>query len=246
MTEQLTPANNNSAMDLVTGAAHATEHIAAPAYFTYGWSRSKNDDVLAAAQAAKVDLRQGVHFAINKAGITQFLKPFEFFLLKATPVYTASDKNGKVIRSSLTPFDKCDEGYVGILAVKENDKLTPTVITLGRAKKALGKGFQKAAQTAQMYAKDDLGDRGEQFTVAAKIAAKPWRCKFTLSGKIEESENGEYVKPVLTSSPANADDVMVFELNEVTNVQSEFFKDLVACNNVYEAQIRKARGNEGE
>jgi hypothetical protein len=251
MTESLAPVGSDDALALLGGSGYEGEanYIPSAKYFTNVWAKSGEQAKDSAGAAGyKID-KDTVIFGYTNAGSFEFMRPFQFYLIDSLPCFNIKDEDGKSIRlvGQVPPGDpntnKFKDGYVALLVARQGKTLVPMVATVGRFEGGLGKAIKTARLKVQDYAKSDLIDRGDQFRVAAGIAAKPFRCLFTLSASVEEGAKGKYLKGNVTARPATQDDVDIFEYNEVTDKASIFSKDFAECFKVYAAEkARIARG----
>lgn len=249
MTEAIAtvPVNDEATLALLGGSAYEGQenYIASPNYFTCVWRKS-GDAAKDAAAAAGFKIEKGVIvFGYTKAGSFELFRPFQFYLVAATPIFNQKDDQGKVIKTALeAPDDSWNEGYTALLVAKQGKSLIPMVATVGRFDGGMGKAIKQARLKVQDYAKPDLRDRGDQFAVAAGIAAVPYRVVFTLAATEEEGKKGAYLKGNVSGRPATQDDVDILEHNEVTDPSSVFYKDFKECFKVYQGEVNKAKAGE--
>lgn len=251
MTETLAPAKSRDedALALLGGSAYEGQdnYIPSAAFFTCVWAKSGEAAKDAAGAAGYKIGKDDVVFGYTKAGSFEFMRPFSFYLINSEPCFNIKDEEGKSVRlvSEVPPndsdADKFREGYVALLVAVQGRTLVPLVATVGRFEGGLGKAIKTARVKVQDYKRPDLAERGEQFAIAAKVKAVPYRVQFTLSARPEDGEKGRYLKGTVTSRPVVQSDLDILEANDVTDFNSNFFKDFKETAAAYQAEIARIK-----
>lgn len=248
MSSELAKADNQTALDILSGNTPDAPHVSAASFLSVTWKKSGEEQKEKVRNAGYKLGPNDVVFGVLQAGNLEICNPFQFYLLASQPIFTTRDSKG-VTERMVTKIPKGDpdeedfkEDYLALLAVQQGKTIVPVFASAGRFRQAMAKVIKNATIQQAKYKATDLESRGDQFAVAAKVKQIPFRVLFTGSAKVRETTSGEFEYPAgdVSSRPITIQDAEIQHNAGVTDTESAFYADFRECLSIYQRWVEKA------